>query len=145
MANDRSSMCNPEITSKPNEGRPRLVSDATVPVTNAEVHDMIVRVWFGRTHPQAADSYIEHVTQRVLPSIATIPGNRGALVLRRDDGREMEFAVLTMWDSLDAVKQFAGPQPDVAVVEPAAKALLAKFDDTVRHFEVVYETRSMVP
>ena len=43
-------------------------------------------------------------------------------------------------DSLDAVKQFAGPEPDVAVVEPAAKALLSTFDDTVRHFEVVYES-----
>ena len=101
---------------------------------------MIVRMWFGRAHPDTADSYAEHVTQRVLPSIATIPGHRGALVLRRDAGRETEFAVLTMWDSLDAVKKFAGPQPDIAVVEPAAKALLSTFDDTVRHFEVVYES-----
>ena len=101
---------------------------------------MIVRMWFGRAHPDTAGSYAEHVTQRVLPSIATIPGHRGALVLRRDAGRETEFAVLTMWDSLDAVKTFAGPQPDIAVVEPAAKALLSTFDDTVRHFEVVYES-----
>ena len=101
---------------------------------------MIVRMWFGRAHLETADSYVEHVTQRVLPSIASIAGHRGALVLRRDAGRETEFAVLTMWDSIDAVKEFAGPEPDVAVVEPAATALLSTFDDTVRHFEVVYES-----
>jgi len=99
---------------------------------------MIVRMWFGRAHPDRADAYAEHVTQRVLPSIAEIPGHRGALVLRRDADSEIEFAVLTMWDSMDAVKQFAGQHPDVAVVEPAARALLSTFDDTVRHFEVVH-------
>jgi heme-degrading monooxygenase HmoA len=139
MANDRN-MRNSVVTSEHNGRRRRLVSDATVPVTNAEVHDMIVRMWFGRARTETADSYAEHVTQRVLPSIATISGHRGALVLRRNAGRETEFAVLTMWDSLDAVKQFAGPEPDVAVVEPAAKALLSTFDDTVRHFEVIYES-----
>ena len=103
---------------------------------------MIVRMWFGRARPETADRYAEHVTKRVLPSIATISGHRGALVLRRDADKEIEFAVLTMWDSLDAVTQFAGPRPDVAVVEPAAKALLSSFDESVRHFEVIYQSSS---
>jgi heme-degrading monooxygenase HmoA len=101
---------------------------------------MIVRMWFGRSRNEAAEQYAEHVTKKVLPSLASIPGHRGALVLRRADGDETEFAVLTMWESMDAVKRFAGSPPDIAVVEPDAERVLSSFDATVRHFEVMYES-----
>ena len=101
---------------------------------------MIVRMWFGRSRSDTANQYGEHVTTKVMPSLANIPGHRGALVLRRDDANEAEFAVLTMWDSMEAVQRFAGPRPERAVVEPDAREVLSTFDDTVRHFEVIFES-----
>ena len=61
-------------------------------------------------------------------------------MLRRETDGETEFAVLTKWDSMDAVTRFAGPQPDLAVVEPAAREVLSDFDEHVRHFDVIYES-----
>ena len=101
---------------------------------------MIVRMWFGRSRRDMANQYTEHVTTKVVPSLAGIPGHRGALVLRRDDGDETEFAVLTMWDSMEAVQRFAGPEPARAVVEPDARQVLSTVDDTVRHFEIIFES-----
>ena len=101
---------------------------------------MILRIWFGRTSERDAQRYAEHVVGRVVPTLTEIPGHRGALVLRRETEGETEFAVLTKWDSMDAVKRFAGPQPDLAVVEPAAREMLSDFDEHVRHFDVIYES-----
>jgi heme-degrading monooxygenase HmoA len=65
-----------------------------------------------------------------------IHGHRGARVLRRDDGGQVEFLVMTFWDSMDAVRRFAGEDPERAVVEPEARAVLAEYDELVRHYEV---------
>jgi heme-degrading monooxygenase HmoA len=78
----------------------------------------------------------------VLPALKSIPGHAGAMVLRREDGNEIEFAVLTMWESMDAVRQFAGAHPDIAVVEPDAQRVLSSFDETVRHFDLIYHMSS---
>jgi heme-degrading monooxygenase HmoA len=62
-------------------------------------------------------------------------------VLRRDvEEGVVEFLVITRWDSLDAIRAFAGPTPEVAVVEPAARTLLSDFDDFVRHYELAWES-----
>ena len=99
---------------------------------------MIVRIWRGAAEADRADAYARHVTGEVFPKLASIAGHRGAYLLRRPDRSRVEFLAVTYWDSLDAVKAFAGPNPDVAVVEPAARAVLADFDDFVRHYEVAY-------
>jgi heme-degrading monooxygenase HmoA len=49
----------------------------------------------------------------------------------------VEFVVITLWDSMQAVRAFAGDTPDVAVIEPAARAVLAAFDQFVRHYTVI--------
>jgi hypothetical protein len=61
-------------------------------------------------------------------------------VLRRADGGRVEFLVMTLWDSMDAVRRFAGDNPEAAVVEPEARAVLSEYDNFVRHYEV-YEPR----
>ena len=95
---------------------------------------MIARLWRGRARtPKDADAYQRHVTGTVLPSIASIEGHRGAQVLRRGE----EFLVITFWESMDAIRRFAGEDPERAVVEPEARAVLADFDDFVRHYEVM--------
>ena len=95
---------------------------------------MLARLWRGRAKtPADAAAYQRHVTARVLPALKEIPGHRGAQVLRREE----EFLVITFWESMDAIRRFAGEDPERAVVEPEARAVLAEFDDVVRHYEVM--------
>lgn len=103
---------------------------------------MIIRIWRGACVCENADAYERHVTQRVFPALAQIRGHRGAYLLHRlVDGRT-EFLAVTAWDSMEAVREFTGPDPDVAVVEPEAQAVLAEFDRFVRHYDLVHASKS---
>ena len=101
---------------------------------------MIVRMWTGRARGGAESDYVAYLEEHVFPEIRAVPGSLGARVLRDPSGVEREFLVLTEWTDLEAVKAFAGPDPDVAVVPEAAQALLASYDARVRHLEVVLES-----
>ncbi len=99
---------------------------------------MIGRLWSGRTEPANADAYEAFLRDDLLPEVAQLPGAGGAYVLRRDtvDGA-VEFVTLTLFESLEAVRAFAGDDPARAVIEPRAEELLAEYDPEVRHFDVV--------
>jgi heme-degrading monooxygenase HmoA len=102
---------------------------------------MIARLWRGVASTQAnADAYQRHVTTSVFPSLAAIRGHRGAKVLRRDEAGRAEFLVMTLWDSMDAIREFAGDNPESAVVEPEARAVLSDYDHFVRHYEIALDT-----
>ena len=101
---------------------------------------MIARTWRGETIPANAERYVRFLTENVFPSLKAINGHRGAYVLRRDAGEIIEFMVVTLWDSMQAIREFAGQNPEAAVVEPEARALLTDFDAHVRHFEVVHDS-----
>jgi len=94
-------------------------------------------MWKGRSTAEHAGEYVEHATKKVFPELGSIKGYRGAYLLRRELREGTEFLVLTLWDSMEAVRKFAGAEPEKAVVEPAARAILTEYDDTVTHFEVV--------
>ena len=98
----------------------------------------IARLWRGVADTAAgARAYEDHVTAKVLPSLAAIPGYRGAKVLKRTSERgEVEFLVMTLWDSMEAIRRFAGDHPESAVVEPEAREVLSDYDDFVRHYDV---------
>jgi heme-degrading monooxygenase HmoA len=98
---------------------------------------MIVRAWRGYGAVADAQAYPKHLLQSVRPKLEQMAGFRGVYLLRRRDREEMEFLVLTLWDSMDAVHAFAGEQPEQAVVEPEARAALLRFDNTVQHYEVL--------
>ena len=98
----------------------------------------IVRMWRAQTTPQKEGEYIRHATQKVFSSLRLIHGHRGAYLLRRAVAGAIELVVLTFWESMDAVRRFAGSEPDRAVVDSEAKAVLTSFDDSVAHFEVIY-------
>jgi hypothetical protein len=100
----------------------------------------ILRLWRGRATAAKAGDYVRHASKTVFPEVQSLPGHRGAYLLRRSVGNGVEFTVLTLWDSMDAVRGFAGPDPERAVVEPAARAALSDFDATVTHYEVVVHT-----
>jgi heme-degrading monooxygenase HmoA len=99
---------------------------------------MIVRIWRGQATSENADAYFRHVTTAVFPTLTAIPGHRGAYLLRREAEGQVEFLAVTLWESLEAVRAFAGDDPEVAVVEPEARAVLAEFDEFARHFDVVW-------
>ena len=104
---------------------------------------MIARTWRGATEPANADAYILHLRDRTLPLLTDIPGYRGAYVLRHTSGSRVEFTVVTLWDSLSAIRAFAGADAGAAVVPPEARALLASYDDRAVHWDVVLDNSSM--
>jgi hypothetical protein len=101
---------------------------------------MIGRLWRGATSPGNAEGYRRFLAEDLLPSLGDIDGYRGAYVLTRDAGDEIEFVTLTFFDSMDAVRAFAGPEPATPVVEPEARRLLARIGERVEHFEVTITT-----
>ena len=72
---------------------------------------MIVRTWRGRAKAENADAYQRFVTTKVFAALPSIQGHRGATLLRRRVGDEVEFVAMTTWDSLEAIKAFAGADP----------------------------------
>ncbi len=99
---------------------------------------MIGRIWHGWTTPQNADAYEALLRTQIFPGILgrSIPGFRRIELMRRPFGEEVEFVTLMWFDSMDAVRAFAGPQFEIAVVPPAARAVLKRFDDRSAHYEV---------
>ena len=100
---------------------------------------MIARIWHGWTAPENADAYEEFLRTKMFPSIHRVPGYLGADLLRRDDGQEIAFVTITRFESLDAVRAFAGENYERAVVAPEARALLSRFDDRSEHYEIVID------
>jgi len=98
---------------------------------------MIARHWRGWTLPEKADAYEALLKSKVLPGLRTIAGYLGGFVFRRDDAEEVEFVVVNLFDSLDAVRKFAGQNYEAPVFEPEAKALLSRVEPTATHYEVV--------
>jgi heme-degrading monooxygenase HmoA len=101
---------------------------------------MIARLWRGTATLANADAYERHFDASVAPALARLAGSRGAWLLRRDADGQAEFLAVTLWDTLDQVRAFAGDDIDAAHVELAARAVLAGFDDVARHFEVVHRS-----
>ncbi len=100
---------------------------------------MIARVWKGYADSEKVGAYVEHFEQSVFPELSQIDGYRGATILRRNLADSVEVTVITFWESLDAMRQFAGEQVDTAVVAPAAQAVLRTFDSTVTHYDVLFQ------
>jgi heme-degrading monooxygenase HmoA len=100
---------------------------------------MIARIWTARTTPAQAPAYADHLRSRVLPHLRTIPGYRGASLFRRDVEGEADLIVVTRWQSMEAVRAFAGDDPETAVVEDEAAAVLTGYDRRVRHCTIVVD------
>lgn len=98
---------------------------------------MISRIWHGWTTPANADAYQKLLTEKILPGIHRVAGHRGASLLRRDSGPEVEFITITVFESMEAVRAFAGADYEVAVVPPEARKLLSRFDERAVHYQQV--------
>lgn len=100
---------------------------------------MIARTWFGRTKAEDYDAYLSYLEGSGVAELRRTAGNQGVMVLRRKDGDEAEFGVISFWDSIDDVKAFAGEDVDVARYFPDDERYLLEFTPRLKHFEVARE------
>src|SRR5277367_1400796 len=98
---------------------------------------MIIRSWNAVALPRNAEAYTRHFADSVLPALRRIAGHKGAYLLKKSGDASVELVVLTLWESMEAIHEFAGNIADEAVVEREAQAVLESFDRKVQHFEVV--------
>jgi len=96
-------------------------------------------MWRGWARSAQADRYEQHYRSEVVATLGQVPGFRGARLLRRRIGEETEFVSLTLFDDLDAVRGFAGPDYETAVVAEEAREVLIRFDERVRHYETALD------
>jgi hypothetical protein len=100
---------------------------------------VICRLWHGWTAPASADDYERYLRDELYPRLEGADGYRGHHVLRRTDGGEVEFVTLTWFDSLDAVRAFAGDDYETPVITERAAALLARWDDRAVHYDLALQ------
>jgi len=105
---------------------------------------MISRVWHGWTTPANADAYEAFLKSEIFTGIQDrqIAGYRGIHLFRRNLGDEVEFVTIMWFDTIEAVRAFAGEDYEVAVVPPKARALLSRFDARSQHYEVKAEMKT---
>jgi antibiotic biosynthesis monooxygenase (ABM) superfamily enzyme len=106
--------------------------------------NMISRIWHGWTTPANADAYETLLKSEIFTGIQNrqIAGYRGIHLLRRNLGDEVEFVTVMWFDSIEAVRVFAGEDYEVAVVPQKARALLSRFDARSQHYEVKAEMKA---
>jgi hypothetical protein len=105
---------------------------------------MISRIWHGWTSRKNADAYEKLLREEIFAGIQdrNIPGFKSIQLLRRQVDHEVEFVTIMLFESLDAVKEFAGADYEACVVPEKARALLARFDQRSQHYEFLVEHKS---
>lgn len=98
---------------------------------------MIARIWRGVTPASKADDYLHYLHATGLKDYRATEGHRGVSVLRRIDGDRAEFLLISLWESMDAIRRFAGDDVERAVYYPEDKDYLLELEPQVRHYEVV--------
>jgi heme-degrading monooxygenase HmoA len=101
---------------------------------------MIARTWRGATKAQDAEAYLEYLHRTGLAEYRKTAGNRGVLGLRRILKDRAEFLLVSLWDSKEAIRQFAGDDIEKAVFYPEDERFLVERDEHVAHYEVVFDT-----
>ncbi len=97
---------------------------------------MIARVWRGETRRELADAYVEYLIRTGVRACRETPGNQGIYVLRRLEPAGAEFVFVSLWDSYDGIRRFAGPEPEKAVFYPEDERFLVRREELVSHYEV---------
>jgi hypothetical protein len=100
---------------------------------------VIARVWFGRTRAEDYDAYLAYLEESGVVELRGTKGNRGVMVLRRLEGDEAEFGVVSLWNEIEDVKAFAGDDVDVARYFPEDERYLLEKTPRLKHYEVAVE------
>ena len=99
---------------------------------------MIGRIWRGRTPASKSDAYLRFLQGTGLREYRETEGNRGVIVLRRESEGIAEFTLLTLWDSMEAIRRFAGDEPQRARYYPEDDDFLLEMPEYVDHYQVVW-------
>jgi heme-degrading monooxygenase HmoA len=102
---------------------------------------MLARIWHGVTLAEKADEYLDYLNRSGIPDYQATPGNRGAFVLRRIEGERAHFLTVSLWDSLESIKRFAGEDYERARYYPEDEKFLLEFEPTVEHYEYYANTK----
>jgi heme-degrading monooxygenase HmoA len=114
----------------------------TVKATSApQPRKVIARMWHGRVLTTKADEYYPYLKEAGIDKIKAIEGNLGAQVMRRNNGRETEFVVISYWESTEAIKKFAGEDIEKTHFLPKDPQYLLELEPRVKHFEVLLDER----
>ncbi len=97
---------------------------------------MIARLWHGRVPVEKAEAYLERMKQVALPDYRSTPGNIDARCLVREDGDVVHFMMLTTWNSLDAIRRFAGDAIDNAKYYDFDSDYLLELEPHVQHYTI---------
>jgi heme-degrading monooxygenase HmoA len=97
---------------------------------------MIARTWRGTVRTADAGHYAGYIRDTGFAEYGRTPGNRGAWLLRRDEAGTTEFLTLSLWDTVDAIRAFAGEDIEAAVLYPEDERYLIDGGADIRHFEV---------
>lgn len=100
---------------------------------------MIARIWRGATRARDAEPYLEYLDRTGHDAYRRVAGHRGTITLRRVEADRAEFVVLSLWDSMDTIRRFAGTDVERAVFYPEDDRFLVEREERVAHFDVVYE------
>lgn len=100
---------------------------------------MVARIWHGWTPAAKADAYVDYLKRTGVKEQTSLAGNRGDLVLRRLEADKAHFIVLSLWDSMEAVRAFS-PDPEKAVFYPEDEEYLLELTPGIEHYEVVIST-----
>jgi heme-degrading monooxygenase HmoA len=98
---------------------------------------MVSRHWRGLAKAERADDYVAHLRADTLPQLSKIPGFIDAQILKRAADEGVEFLIVTLWDSLQAIQRFAGAHAERAVVPEVVQDMMIDYDHVVRHYEVL--------
>ena len=98
---------------------------------------MISRHWTGIAKRERADEYIFHLQDDTFKKIKNIDGFISSKILQREVEEGIEFLIITEWESIEAIKKFAGEQFNIAVVPQLVKEIMMRYDHEVRHYLVI--------
>jgi heme-degrading monooxygenase HmoA len=128
-----------EANSKAKSGGSPVSAGYGMTINNGEIH-MIARQWIGQTLESDADRYFKYLEETGVREIRAAKGNLGVWLLRRVYDGRAEFIFISLWDSLESVKAFAGPEYEKAVYYPEDEKFLLSLNPHVTHYEVLLGT-----
>ena len=97
---------------------------------------MIARIWRGVTPAEKAEQYLAYLLETGLKDYRAVPGNQGVQVLHRTSEDKTEFLLLSLWESYEAIRAFAGNDLERAVYYPKDHEFLLELEPTVTHYKV---------
>ncbi|MEW6212392.1 MAG: antibiotic biosynthesis monooxygenase [Acidobacteriota bacterium] len=97
---------------------------------------MIARTWHGATVASKSDEYLEYLNRTGVPDLRATEGNQGVYVMRRIEGEQAHFLLISLWESIDAIKQFAGEDVEKARYYPEDPEYLLEMEPRVTHYEI---------